>query len=77
MSAVAAGMRAPLVDVRAAERYRGEVEPMDPIAGHIPGAVNLPTTVHVDERGMLREPDALRRTFAERGVTDGVAVGPR
>lgn len=64
-----------LLDVRAPERFRGEVESMDPIAGHIPGAVNLPTTAHVDERGMLREPDALRRTFAERGITDGVAVG--
>ena len=55
-----------LVDIRGADEFARE---------RIPGAVNLPTTAHVDERGMLREPDALRRTFAERGITDGVAVG--
>jgi thiosulfate/3-mercaptopyruvate sulfurtransferase len=58
-----------LLDVRAPERYRGHVEPLDPVAGHIPGAVNLPTTVHL-ESGRFRDPDALRAAFAEAGVTD-------
>lgn len=64
-----------LVDVRVAPRYRGEVEPVDPVAGHIPGAVNLPTTGHAGGDGRLRAADALRSTFAAVGVTDGVPVG--
>jgi thiosulfate/3-mercaptopyruvate sulfurtransferase len=64
-----------LVDVRAAPRYRGEVEPIDPVAGHIPGAVNLPTTDHLEAGGRLRAADALRSRFAEVGVDDGVPVG--
>ncbi|MGL3150083.1 sulfurtransferase [Microbacterium sp. A82] len=63
-----------LLDVRAPERYRGEVEPMDPIAGHIPGAVNLPTTAHLAEDGTLRDLDELRRNFAAVGVLDGTPV---
>ncbi len=59
-----------LIDVRAAERYRGEVEPIDPIAGHIPGAVNLPTGTYMNgER--FRDAAALRALFATAGVGDG------
>jgi thiosulfate/3-mercaptopyruvate sulfurtransferase len=63
-----------LLDVRAPERFRGDVEPMDPIAGHIPGAVNLPTTAHIDEEGLLRSPDELRANFAAVGIDDSTPV---
>ncbi len=64
-----------LIDVRAAERYRGDVEPIDPRAGHIPGAVNRFTGANVDANGRFLSPDELRREFAALGVTQGAPVG--
>ncbi len=58
-----------LVDARAAERYRGEIEPIDPVAGHIPGAVNVPTSCNLMEDGRFRSADELRKLYAEVGAT--------
>lgn len=49
-----------LVDARAAPRYRGEREPVDPVAGHVPGAVNRPFTDNLDDDGRFRSAAALR-----------------
>lgn len=54
-----------VLDARAAARYRGEVEPLDPIAGHIPGAVNLPLTTLLNEDGTFRRPAELSVAFDE------------
>ena len=53
-----------LLDARAPERYRGEVEPMDPVAGHIPGAENYFFQGNLDEGGSFRTPEELRSRFA-------------
>ncbi|MGK5683403.1 sulfurtransferase [Actinoplanes sp. URMC 104] len=63
-----------LVDARAAERYRGEVEPIDPRAGHIPGAVSLPTAGNLDGDRFLATP-ALRERFAGLRGPVGVYCG--
>ena len=52
----------PLVDARAAERYSGDVEPLDRKAGHIPGALNRPFAANL-ENGRFKRPDALRAEF--------------
>lgn len=54
-----------LLDARARARYRGELEPLDPIAGHIPGAVNLPLTDLLVPDGTFRTPAEIAATFDE------------
>lgn len=64
-----------LLDARAGERYRGEVEPIDPVAGHIPGAVSAPTTDNVAGDGRLRPARELAERFAALGATGDARVG--
>lgn len=64
-----------LLDARAAERFRGETEPVDSVAGHIPGARNHPATLNVDESGRFRARSALRQAFRALGVGDTIGVG--
>ncbi|MFC6508150.1 sulfurtransferase [Promicromonospora citrea] len=60
-----------LLDARAGERYRGEVEPVDPQAGHVPGAVSAPTTENLRPDGRFLSTADLRRRFADLGVPAG------
>ncbi|MFC5994943.1 sulfurtransferase [Pseudonocardia hispaniensis] len=64
-----------LLDARAAARYRGETEPVDPRAGHIPGARNAPATDNVGPDGRWLAPEALATRFAAFGVDGAAAVG--
>ncbi|MFI9582769.1 sulfurtransferase [Streptomyces sp. NPDC052236] len=64
-----------LLDARAAERYRGEVEPIDPVAGHIPGAVSAPTTENVTEDGRFLPTETLAARFKSLGAGQGAPVG--
>ncbi|WP_402461783.1 sulfurtransferase [Isoptericola aurantiacus] len=64
-----------LLDARAAERYRGEVEPVDPRAGHVPGAVSAPTTGNLADDGTFRTTPELAERFAGLGATGRGEVG--
>lgn len=65
----------PLLDARAPERFRGEVEPLDPVAGHIPGAKNLPSTALLTSDGAFVDDGAVAQLLADRGVDPDGAVG--
>jgi thiosulfate/3-mercaptopyruvate sulfurtransferase len=64
-----------LLDARAGERYRGETEPIDPRAGHVPGAVSAPTTGNLAEDGTFLPAAVLSERFAGLGATPGRPVG--
>lgn len=64
-----------LVDARAGERYRGEVEPIDPKAGHIPGAINIPTDRNLDESGRFRSATELALVYHDLPADPAVSCG--
>lgn len=66
--AAAVAREGTLLDARAGERYRGEVEPVDPAAGHVPGAVSLPTASLLGPDGRFPSAEALRERFSRVGV---------
>jgi thiosulfate/3-mercaptopyruvate sulfurtransferase len=64
-----------LLDARSAERFRGENEHVDPVAGHIPGAVSAPSTGNVNSDGTFRDAAELTARFAGLGIRAGGTVG--
>jgi len=54
-----------VLDVRSRPRYRGETEPIDPVAGHIPGALNLPFAENLDPQGRFKTPEELRAMYLD------------
>jgi thiosulfate/3-mercaptopyruvate sulfurtransferase len=73
--AAALGRVGVLIDARAAVRYRGENEPIDPVAGHIPGAHNVPVTEFVDDKGRWLPRPVIAERFAGLGVSESAEAG--
>ncbi|UEJ81992.1 sulfurtransferase [Brachybacterium halotolerans subsp. kimchii] len=76
VEAVAGRPGSVVIDARAPERFRGDTEPIDPRAGHVPGAINVPFAGNVGADGRFLDPQALRERFAAAGVgeTDEIIV---
>ena len=55
-----------IADVRAAERFRGEVEPIDPVAGHVPSAINIPLSDNYDAEGRFLSKDKLQQIYLSK-----------
>nr|WP_286279355.1 sulfurtransferase [Naasia aerilata] len=68
------GVEDVVIDARNGDRYRGENEPVDPRAGHIPGAVSVPCRENLDEHGRLLPREVLRERFERVGVREGTPV---
>jgi thiosulfate/3-mercaptopyruvate sulfurtransferase len=78
-AAIRAGQPPAVIDVRAPERYTGETEPMDPAAGHIPGAINVPSMSNIGSDGRFLDPAQIakryRTTAGEDAAGDGATGG--
>ncbi|HSV66192.1 MAG TPA: sulfurtransferase [Mycobacteriales bacterium] len=74
-SAAALARTGLLLDARSAQRYRGEVEPVDPVAGHIPGAVSAPAAATLSPDGRFRARDELVAHFTALGASQRGPVG--
>ena len=74
VAALLATGQALVVDARAPERYRGDIEPIDPRAGHIPGAQSAPWSANLDASGRFLAPELLRAVWQRRGVEGASTV---